>query len=50
MDLSQRKEICQLLIYFFGKFVPVLEPLKKSQIDVPTNQMPIFVFFVSAGV
>ena len=35
---------------FFGKFAPVLEPLKTSQFDVPTTQVPIFVFFVSAGV
>ena len=27
-----------------------LEPLKKSQFDVPTTQMSIFVFFVSTGV
>ena len=36
--------------FFFGKFFPVLEPLKKSQFDVPTTQMSIFVFFVSARV
>ena len=35
---------------YFGKFVPVLEPLKKSQFDVPATQMSIFVFFASAGV
>ena len=35
---------------FFGKFVPVLEPLKKSKFDVPMTQMSIFIFFVSAGV
>ena len=35
---------------FFRKFVPVLEPLKNSLFDVPTTQMSIFVFFVSAGV
>ena len=27
-----------------------LEPLEKSKFDVPTTQMSIFVFFVSAGV
>ena len=32
---------------FFWKFVPVLESLK---FDVPTTRMPIFVFFVRAGV
>ena len=36
--------------YFFGKFSPVLEYLKKSSFDVPAIQMAIFVFFVSAGV
>ena len=35
---------------FFGKFVPVLEPLKKGWFDVPTTQMSILVFFVRAGV
>ena len=35
---------------FFGKFVSVLEPLKKGLFDVPTTQVIIFVFFVSAGV
>ena len=35
---------------FFGKFVPVLEPLKKSYFDVLITQISIFVFFVSAGV
>ena len=30
---------------FFGKFVPVLEPLKKSYFDVPTTQMSIFANF-----
>ena len=38
------------LLYYFGKFVPVLEPLKKSWFDVPATQMSIIVFFVSAGV
>ena len=28
----------------------ILEPLKKSQFDVPSTQRSIFVFFVSAGV
>ena len=27
------------VIYFFEKFVPVLEPLKKSWFDVPTTQL-----------
>ena len=35
---------------FFGKFVPVLEPLKKSYFDVPTTQLSIFIFFLIAGV
>ena len=35
---------------FFGKFISVLEPLQKSSFDAPTTQMPIFVFFVTAGV
>ena len=35
---------------FFGKFASVLEPLENSWFDVPTTQMSIFVFFVSAGV
>ena len=35
---------------FSRKFAPVLGPLKKSSFDVPTTQMSIFVFFVSAGV
>ena len=30
--------------------LPVLEPLKKSYFDVPTTQMFIVAFFVSAGV
>ena len=30
--------------------LPVLEPLKKSYFDVPTIQIFIFAFFVSAGV
>ena len=37
-------------LIFFGKFVSVLEPLQKSSFDAPTTQMPIFVFFVTAGV
>ena len=36
--------------FFFGKFVPVSETIKKSQFEVPTTQMSIFVFFVRAGV
>ena len=35
--------------FVFGKFFPVLEPLKKSEFDVPTTQMSILVFCVSAG-
>ena len=35
---------------FLGKFVPVLEPLKKSSFNVPTTQMSIFVFFKTAEV
>ena len=34
----------------FGKFVSVLEPLKKCSFDIPTTQMSIFTSFVSAGV
>ena len=30
MDLSLRVEFCQKLLYFFGIFFPVSEPLKKS--------------------
>ena len=36
------------MLYIFGKFALVLAPLKKSSFDVPTTQMSIFVFFVSA--
>ena len=36
--------------YFFWKICSVLDPLKKSQFDVPATQMSILVFFVSAGV
>ena len=32
---------------FFGKFISVLELLKKSSFDVPTTLMPVFVFFVA---
>ena len=39
-----------LSLYFFGKFVPVLETLKKSYFDVLTTQMSIFVIFVRAEV
>ena len=38
MDLSQRMEFCQSLLYFFENFVLVQEPLKKSRFDVPTTQ------------
>ena len=42
-------------VFFFEEeeeeeFVLVLEPLKKSYVDVKTTQMSIFVFFVTAGV
>ena len=30
--------------FFFGKFIPVLTPLKKSQFDVPTTQIPYLYF------
>ena len=30
MNLSQRVEFCQQLVYFFGKLFLVLEPLKNS--------------------
>ena len=30
MDLSQRVEFRQWLLQFFGKFISVLEPFKKS--------------------
>ena len=33
----KRVEFCQQLLHFFGKFVSVLEPLKKSLFDVPTT-------------
>ena len=35
---------------FFLENVSVLAPLKKSYFDVPTTQMSIFVFSVSAAV
>ena len=35
---------------FLENIVSVGEPLIKSWFDVPTTQMPIFVFFVSARV
>ena len=50
MDLSQRTEFCQQLLYFFENFVSVSEPLIQSWFVVPTTQMPIFLLFVSAGV
>ena len=50
MDLSQRTEFCQWLLYLSGNFISVEEPLIKSWFVVPTTQMPIFVLFVSAGV
>ena len=49
MDPSERTKICQSL-FFFDNFVSVKEPLTKSWFDVPTTQMFIFIFFVSAGV
>ena len=49
MDLSQTG-VLSVTILFFWKFVPVLEPLKKSLFDVPMTQMSILVFFLSAAV
>ena len=37
-------------VNIFGKFVPVLEPLKKCSFDTQTTQMSIFTSFVSAAV
>ena len=50
MDLSQRTEFCQQLLYFFWKFCFSFTASYKSWFDVPTTQMPILVLFVSAGV
>ena len=41
---------CQRLLYLFEYFVSVLEPYTNSWFGVPTNQMPMFVIFVRAGV
>ena len=49
VDLSQRTEFWQQLIYFLKNCVSVQEPLIKSWFDVPKNQMPIFVLSVYAG-
>ena len=50
MDLSQRMEFRQELLYFFENFVSVKEPLTKSRFDVPIAQISIFILFVSAEV
>ena len=51
MNQSERKKFYQqLILFFFSFFFPVYEPLQKSWFDVPTMQMYIFIFFVSAGV
>ena len=47
MDLSQRTEFCQQLLYFFENFVFVWEPRKRSWSDVPTIQTSIFKLFES---
>ena len=47
MDLSQRKEFCQELIYFPENFVSVPEP---RWFDVQTTQTSIFIIFESVGV
>ena len=50
MELLQRTVFCQLPVYFFESFVPVLEPLIKSWFDVPSTQMPILILLLRAGV
>ena len=50
MDLSQRMEFRQELLYFFENFVSVKEPLTKSRFDVPIAQISLFILFVSAEV
>ena len=50
MDMSQRTEFGQQLLYFFWKFCFSLKTSSKESFDVTTTQMPIFVLFVSAGV
>ena len=46
----KRNGVLPVTTLFFANFVSVYEPLRKSWLDVPTTQMPIFVLFVSAGV
>ena len=46
----KRNGVLPVATLFFANFVSVYEPLRKSWLDVPTTQMPIFVLFVSAGV
>ena len=43
-------EFCQQLLYFFGKFISVLAPLKKSYLMYQRPKCPYSIFFVSAGV
>ena len=50
MDLSQRTQFYQYLLYFFENFVSVEEPAIKSSFEVPTTQMSIFILSKSAGV
>ena len=42
MDLPKRTEFCQQLLYIFENL--------ESWFDVKTNEIPIFVLFVRAGV
>ena len=50
MDLSQRTQFYQYLLYFFENFVSVEEPAIKSSFEVPTTQMSIFILSKGAGV
>ena len=50
MDLSQRTQFYQYLLYFFENFVSVEEPAIKSSFQVPTTQKSIFILSKSAGV
>ena len=42
MDVLLKVEFCQYLLYFVGKFVSVLEPLKKSCTNHPNVDIRIF--------
>ena len=49
MDLWQRTDFCQKLLYFYENFVSAEEPHVKSWFDVPITQMFIFILFESVG-